>query len=916
MSFKRKTSARAADADESATKRVRDDMFSELSRMVTHTGPVTSVVFPKELPTDTFPYSGIFEIAGASWKATLLHHDKLLFRHTLRGCRQVGSKFPNTYVAQVARTDSVRMKADNFHMLLACLLGYSFRPAAQPAMVDLDRDVDPATAGLEWNEDDVRQARRACHELKWTDQWSLEPWLYAQADSDATWARVMLANPIVQIYLLCIDGGRLMQYYPWHKLEKMTVAKRRELVAQLNHDHYPLFFEDQFHERFPGLPEIKLKNVDEAERKRLGHAKLLNIWLYRSISEAIVLSKHTYVRLKRSGAKHMTVHLPHVSSPSFRELQTELVQLALPWMTCAADESPNFSFFNWQPAVEELLKQGSLQLLVNAAGEEGLQPTNCWRKTLQIVEVIHELRSRTPLSNACTLDETAVAQLCDEQRAAVRMVVREPVSLLTGAGGTGKTESICALPGIAQSEWKGDFADVLKRPDDFYGLGKTKSIKDETTGVTTARHAMYLVRATKLVLAPTGKAAQICAERGLSAYTAHYFMAMVRNNPKLAKSMFGRVQYVIAEEMSMQDEWLLADTLHTALALMPDWRRLLFTGDFRQLFPVGGPGMPLLDLMACKWLPKLDLQINHRAGAEAKLLVDNSLAISRGTMNGIRLQDGVFEIVAGKAFSFYDLAKQYEKRPMDVQLMCHTNRQRNLLNGIFLRASGFGNAAFRDDEEWADRYCVLSPGQKVVITRNGYFPDTRVRVCNGEISMLSEMYDTVDGKQQVPVKTHRDPPSRNRDGSAAPRFMVLQGSKKIVPIQADSRKFVDPGYALTVHKMQGGAVEHAVVVDDYNPATRAQTPFPLSRQALYVAASRARKRFTYIALNATNREEALESFQLSVGHPEKERATTMGLFLQTEPSPVQCPGCSNRFTQRLTSTSRVCQSCDALMSDE
>jgi hypothetical protein len=102
--------------------------------------------------------------------------------------------------------------------------------------------------------------------------------------------------------------------------------------------------------------------------------------------------------------------------------------------------------------------------------------------------------------------------------------------------------------------------------------------------------------------------------------------------------IFCQVVYLIMEEMSMFDLWLLSDTLYGCVFAMPTLRHLVLTGDHRQLAPVGGPGQPLSALMTVSWLPKIQLCINHRTSPASQLISENGRLVSEGKVKGLRFQ--------------------------------------------------------------------------------------------------------------------------------------------------------------------------------------------------------------------------------------------------------------------------------------
>ena len=189
-----------------------------------------------------------------------------------------------------------------------------------------------------------------------------------------------------------------------------------------------------------------------------------------------------------------------------------------------------------------------------------------------IEEVVSDLTSRPPLQ-APKVDWQAIAEdlaaegaervtLSAEQESALDRCLRSPLSVLTGAAGTGKSTLLAPL------------------------VRAINQVDGEVP-----------VRA----LTPTGKAADRLAGLGVSAMTIHRALAGAEwfdwDLGRFKLHAEGRVpaDTLIIDEASMVDVGLLA-TLVRAV----DWhatRRVVLVGDHHQLPPIG-PGRPFYDLIA------------------------------------------------------------------------------------------------------------------------------------------------------------------------------------------------------------------------------------------------------------------------------------------------------------------------------
>lgn len=167
-------------------------------------------------------------------------------------------------------------------------------------------------------------------------------------------------------------------------------------------------------------------------------------------------------------------------------------------------------------------------------------------------------------------------ELSDEQRAAVRFISNSPVSILTGAPGTGKTSTVKALISVFEK-------------------------------------ARYGVR----LAAPTGRAAQRLREvTGCSAHTLH---KLLRNDCLKPRSLWNYIfpvaDVLIVDEASMIDLFLMA----RLVSVCSSSTRLILVGDVNQL-PSIGPGQVLYDLIESGQIPVVRLQTNYRQNSGSQII--------------------------------------------------------------------------------------------------------------------------------------------------------------------------------------------------------------------------------------------------------------------------------------------------------
>lgn len=164
------------------------------------------------------------------------------------------------------------------------------------------------------------------------------------------------------------------------------------------------------------------------------------------------------------------------------------------------------------------------------------------------------------------------------QRAALDMALRQPISVLTGGPGTGKTTTLRVLLEILEAAAAG------------------------------------IVR----LASPTGRAAKRLQEAtGRDASTLHRLLGWDPsvNGFRHDEDEPLELDYLIVDEVSMLDLPLA----HAVLRALPEGARLLLVGDADQLPPVG-PGSVLADLIESRAVPVTRLARIHRQGEDSGIV--------------------------------------------------------------------------------------------------------------------------------------------------------------------------------------------------------------------------------------------------------------------------------------------------------
>jgi hypothetical protein len=214
-------------------------------------------------------------------------------------------------------------------------------------------------------------------------------------------------------------------------------------------------------------------------------------------------------------------------------------------------------------------------------------------------------------------------QLDKRQREAVQMACVNPLFVLQGGAGVGKT-SVC-------------------------------------------QHIVKALYSEVTCAAPTGKAAQRLKEStGVEAFTVHrlYYSKSIETCPTL-----------LLDEQSMQDLEILAKVLHERT-----FNKIIFVGDTAQLTSIG-PGQFLKDLCASD-IPRIELTHIYRTGPDS-FIATNGQKIRRGDTN-LETAPSSFEVfpyqneeqIVKKAIT---VSEETGTRPM---VLCNTNNEIAILNRL------------------------------------------------------------------------------------------------------------------------------------------------------------------------------------------------------------------------------------------
>jgi len=386
---------------------------------------------------------------------------------------------------------------------------------------------------------------------------------------------------------------------------------------------------------------------------------------------------------------------------------------------------------------------------------------------------------------AAVLSGNGAEQLTAKQRAAIKMALACPLSVLTGGPGTGKTTAIRALC-----------------------------------------RAFRHIDASFALCAPTGKAAKRLAEAtGEDAKTIHRLLEWKGyEKPKYNERNRLEIDYLVVDEASMIDLYI-ANTLFSAIN--PARTKVLLVGDPDQLPPVG-PGNFLRDIINTKQVPVVELDLVFRQAARS-LLRQASWRVRQGLppyMSKTELAKGEAGIDPEDVVEdFYFIERRKNEEILELVLDLATTRIPRYMKCDPLldvqivvpqRTTKIGGTEINLQVQKrlnpnGERLPIngFRVGDKLLNKRNNY----ELGLMNGETVIIKAKIVDDQGRPAVLLETV--------DG-------------EIVEAPLPSLKTFALGYAVTCHSMQGSE-SRAVIV----PISTAYFSM-LSRPLLYTAITRAK----------------------------------------------------------------------------
>jgi len=369
--------------------------------------------------------------------------------------------------------------------------------------------------------------------------------------------------------------------------------------------------------------------------------------------------------------------------------------------------------------------------------------------------------------------------LVDAQVEAVKLALENPISVITGGPGTGKTTILKTITNILEAK------------------------KQEIT-----------------LCAPTGNAARrMTSATGIRGWTLHLFFKLFMSEKEREVLEKG---WLFIDEMSMTS----ADILEQVLNQVMGGVHVVFIGDADQLPPVG-PGEPLLQIIESGF-PTVRLTEIHRQGKNSPI-IEACHRINAGEMpeedtllpNGSKKdpKDRTVVIRSMRRNQLKEsclsaitwLMEAKEAKDDDIQILTPINNDsKNCGIGQEEMNLTIRNIFNPDHAKHPTPVKGISLFDRVLQRKNNY----RIGgegVMNGQVGKVIDLTD--DGTLIVTLEANKEDIDWVNNGlTQMPMFVVEFEEEQIASYTMGDAQDLSLAYAMTIHKSQGAQFKHVILI--------------------------------------------------------------------------------------------------------
>lgn len=440
-----------------------------------------------------------------------------------------------------------------------------------------------------------------------------------------------------------------------------------------------------------------------------------------------------------------------------------------------------------------------------------------------LVKSLHELSSVFDVPKVLVTNDTEDSedsdesgdssreQLIEEQLDACRIAMNNPVSYLCGLPGTGKTSTLCKI--MKDSDGVVVLTPSHVSREVVYQRGLQNGVNPNNFSVEVLAFAVRHIEEWMPGYESQG-------EHPIGQRSKDFLEKFVQGDGSL------QIETLVIEEASMVDIFQSSNVIKQ-FCEVPSLKRIVFCGDHRQLASVE-KGRVLQDIMMCGTIPGKILETNHRSG---EALSSNLRHILNSSMIHME-EDDTFEIMSvpldhcevdtdkfGRdrvlaLQPIIDLYMENVEKGLPSHVFAYTHVEINQINGA-LKTSIFGSDSV-----------TFPNGCKVRIKD----PDTIVP----PLFHRNDFLEILENKGTKHYTVRRW--SNSTDEDSIPDDPVE------IKITGRLKEALTLGYASSIHAFQGSECPYVVIHGIPNCNY-------FSRDALYTACSRGKKKCTIVSCN-------------------------------------------------------------------
>ncbi len=375
-----------------------------------------------------------------------------------------------------------------------------------------------------------------------------------------------------------------------------------------------------------------------------------------------------------------------------------------------------------------------------------------------------------------------------EQKEAIKKALENPVSIISGGPGTGKTTIVNA---------------ITKLYIEIYKLSPLDTISSIA------------------LLAPTGRAAKkLSVSTNLPASTIHRYLKWNKDTDDFAinENNKNRHKLIIVDETSMIDEYLFVSLLKG----IEEKAQIVFVGDTFQL-PSVGAGLVLNDLVSSKLFPFTSLETIYRQSDNSYIPILAKEIKEHDIREDFDLKKDDYNFIPCDSKNLKEMLKQIILKSIqkglrkdELQILAPMYKGENGIDNLNVLLQGLFNPPEISKKEYSYYDVIYREEDKVLQLVNN--PDCNVY--NGDIGYIESIEEKSYPKKHLEMTI-------NFDGNR-----VIYGREDLASIKH--------AYAITIHKSQGSEFAHVIL-----PISKSYYKM-LYNKLIYTGVSRAKKSLTLI----------------------------------------------------------------------